>query len=294
MKYIVQFSGGKDSLATLIWAKENLVDFEVIMCDTGWELYKTYDHVKTVEKALNLKIKILTNVKGVDLLGLARWKKRFPSTTRRFCTTILKVEPFIDYLLTIEDDVQVLQGIRGDESRARSKMDMTDEYFKGYAEPLRFDKKGKPVWSTYRKKEVLCRLEKFDTVVYRPIFLSSAEGVFSKIKRFGLTANPLYYEGFARVGCFLCIMCSLNEIKLIAINYPERIDLIRQVELECNTTFFPPNYIPAHFCTKTVYTKKQRVKVPTIDDVVKYVLKDTNQLNFYVQPACQSHYNICE
>ena len=30
MKYIVTFSGGKDSLATIIWAKENLPPFRVI------------------------------------------------------------------------------------------------------------------------------------------------------------------------------------------------------------------------------------------------------------------------
>ena len=50
MKYIVTFSGGKDSLATIIWAKNNLPDFDVVFCDTGWEHEATYKHIKQIEE----------------------------------------------------------------------------------------------------------------------------------------------------------------------------------------------------------------------------------------------------
>jgi len=45
MKWLVTFSGGKDSLATIIWAKQNLQDFDVVFSDTGWESPKTYAHL---------------------------------------------------------------------------------------------------------------------------------------------------------------------------------------------------------------------------------------------------------
>ena len=37
MKVIVTFSGGKDSLASLLWARNNLTkNFITVFCDTGW------------------------------------------------------------------------------------------------------------------------------------------------------------------------------------------------------------------------------------------------------------------
>jgi len=37
MKHVVCFSGGKDSTALVLWAKENLAEFTTVFCDTGWE-----------------------------------------------------------------------------------------------------------------------------------------------------------------------------------------------------------------------------------------------------------------
>ena len=37
MKHIISFSGGKDSTALILWAKENLEEFITVFCDTGWE-----------------------------------------------------------------------------------------------------------------------------------------------------------------------------------------------------------------------------------------------------------------
>ena len=44
MKVIVSFSGGKDSLASLLWVRNNLTkDFITVFCDTGWEHPLTYN-----------------------------------------------------------------------------------------------------------------------------------------------------------------------------------------------------------------------------------------------------------
>ena len=38
MKVIVTFSGGKDSLAALLWVREHITkNFTTVFCDTGWE-----------------------------------------------------------------------------------------------------------------------------------------------------------------------------------------------------------------------------------------------------------------
>lgn len=47
MKVIVSFSGGKDSLASLLWVRNNLTkDFITVFCDTGWEHPLTYKYIE--------------------------------------------------------------------------------------------------------------------------------------------------------------------------------------------------------------------------------------------------------
>lgn len=302
MKYIITFSGGKDSLATIIWAKNNLPDFDVVFCDTGWESEKTYLHIKEVEQWIGKEFIVLKSKKFEDLIDLFIKKKRAASTKARFCTEEMKSKPMIDYVLSLNDDVTVLQGVRNEESQSRKNLKMNDEYFKFYFEPYGFtkakpNKPSKPKFHTYNKKYVCAYLDLYSVDVLRPIIKWSANDVFDFIFSANIKANPLYYEGFGRVGCFPCIMCTKSEIRLIYENYRERIDEIRAFELKLGRTFFPPNYIPSRFCThKSVSKKGKVVMCPSIDDVIKYVLDDPNQIRIFkkVEKGCISVYNICE
>lgn len=296
MKHIITFSGGKDSLATIVWAKKNLSTFEIVFCDTGWESEITYQHIKDVEKWLNIKVVYLKNDKFKDMIDLFIKKGRAASTKARFCTEEMKVKPMIDYILSQNEDVIVYQGVRADESQARKNLKKNDEYFKFYFEPYGYDKKGKPKFHTYRKSDVFKMCDKYSVDVCRPILNLNAQEVFDLIFSSGLKANPLYYEGFSRVGCFPCIMARHDEIKLIAKNYKERIDEIRQFEKKTGRTFFPPNYIPERFCSvKTVSKKTGAIKyAPSIDDVVNYIQDNPDQIQMFDTPSCISVYNICE
>lgn len=202
----------------------------------------------------------------------------------------------IDYVLSLNSDVTIIQGVRADESESRRNLKAKDEYFRFYFEPYGYDKHGKPKYHTYRKKEVFAYCDKYSVDVIRPILTWTAEMVFDYIFSKNLKANPLYYEGFSRVGCFPCIMCRHSEIRLIARNYPERIDRIRELETALNRTFFPPNYIPKQFCDRTSVNKKgKRVWYASIDAVVKYVLENPDQEKLFPMPkGCISVYNICE
>lgn len=54
MKAIVTFSGGKDSLASLLWVRNNLTkDFITVFCDTGWEHPLTYKYIEEIRDRLS-------------------------------------------------------------------------------------------------------------------------------------------------------------------------------------------------------------------------------------------------
>jgi 3'-phosphoadenosine 5'-phosphosulfate sulfotransferase (PAPS reductase)/FAD synthetase len=300
--YVITFSGGKDSLATLLWAKDNLKpdQWVVVFCDTGWESPLTYAHIKQIEEWIGKKFIFLKSRTYKNFIDLCIKKKRVASTKSRFCTEKLKTEPMIDYILDMQMDIIVVQGVRADESEARSTLKMDDEYFKFYFEPYGYGKsgkkKGKPLYHSYRKKEVVAHVDKYSVDVLRPILKWTAQEVFEYIFLHKLKANPLYYQGFSRVGCFPCVMCRHDEIKLIAEHYPERIDEIRVLEQTIGRTFFPPEYIPPQFCDRSEINKKgKRVYYATIDAIVKYVLDNPDQiLLFPKQQGCISVYNICE
>ena len=156
MRVIVTFSGGKDSLAALLWTREHITkNFTTVFCDTGWEHPLTYEYIHRIADKLHLDLVTLKSNKYDGMVDLARQKKRWPSTRARFCTIGLKTKPTIDYVLDeVQDNMLMIQGIRGAESSARAKMSKQCTYFKYYFEPYGCDKNGKPKKHTYRGKDV--------------------------------------------------------------------------------------------------------------------------------------------
>ena len=268
MKNIIQVSGGKDSTATLLWAIEKGLTFEAVFCDTGWEAKETYEYLDYLETTLNIQIIRLQPKLG--FVELAKKKKRFPSTKARFCTTELKVIPFINWLLEQSGEFKIYQGIRAEESNARAAMSITDDYFK-----LR---KG-----DYGIRKIRNWLKAGNVaIVHRPIFNVTHEQVFELHSKHQIEPNPLYKQGFSRVGCMPCIMCRHSELKLIATDRPQDMQKIIDAEAEVGRTFFPPDYIN----TKHIATAQE----------VADKLTQPNQTELFTIPKgqCKSIYNICE
>jgi 3'-phosphoadenosine 5'-phosphosulfate sulfotransferase (PAPS reductase)/FAD synthetase len=268
MKHIVSFSGGKDSTALVLWAKENLPEFTAVFCDTKWEYKLTYAYIEEVNQTvLGGKLVRLTSEKYPDgMRQLVQIKQRVPSTKARFCTQELKVFPMIAYLKTIDDEVTVYQGIRADESASRAQMAQRE-------------------WS-----------DDYDAWIERPLLHWSAEQCFDLMKAQGIKPNPLYLLGAGRVGCFPCIMVNQRELKAMMTSIPEIKNAIVELEEISGRTFFPPNYIPERFCSRSVETKDGRtVKVATAEDVFRYIESvDEDQIPMFPARSCMSVYNLCE
>lgn len=149
---------------------------------------------------------------GNPFLDVCVLKGRFPSVKTRFCTKDLKLEPlknFYKSLLLEGNTVISWSGERAEESLARSK---------------------KPV------KEVLFKTNEGIVYTYRPILRWKEADCFAILKRYGIKSNPLYEQGFNRVGCFPCVMCRKAEIKLIHELYPEVFEKLAQWELAVSKT----------------------------------------------------------
>lgn len=293
MKAIVQWSGGKDSQATLIYTvkvygKDNT---KAIFCDTGWEHEDTYKHIRDVAIQMGVELITLKSKKYAGMVDLAVKKKRFPSTKARFCTEELKVKPMIDWILEQKESLAIMQGVRKDESLSRSKMSQHCRFFKFYFQPYKYDDNGKPKYHTYRKKDVLEWCKQYDDSILRPVFDWTGEQVMAYILENGQKPNPLYYKGSKRVGCYPCIMVNQSEIKSMLMFEPGYIDRINQAEIEAGSSFFPPTYIPKRFCSKR---DKNGKPYPSLQDVVDYVSRNDMPELFEEERNCMSYYSICE
>ncbi len=265
MKHVVCFSGGKDSTALILWAKENLSEFTAVFCDTGWEHPLTLAYIAKINAdLLDGKLITLTSSKyPKGMRELVAIKKRIPSAKARFCTSELKVLPMIEWLKTQDDECTIYQGIRADESANRALMPERE-------------------WS-----------DDYDSLVVRPLIAWKAEQCFALMAEKGVKPNPLYLMGAGRVGCFPCIMVNQRELKALMKTMPDIKTAIAELEAIAERSFFPPNYIPARF--HTGWDPKSGMSFPKCKDVFRYIEKtDEDQLPLFAPTSCMSVYNLCE
>lgn len=228
IKCVVPVSGGKDSQACLQLAVDEFGPEFVLglFCDTKWEHPKTYAHVESFKKLYGVEI---VTVSGGDVENKCRQHKRFPGGGARFCTNELKIRETRIFLKDFAEQngpFQVWYGMRHDESSARAK-----RY--AYKDPD----------DLYPPHEVLPKyypkyLEKMGVMFRLPIVDWIDSEVFDLI---GDKRNPLYDEGFVRVGCFPCL-ASGDGWKIKAFEHDDfgrgQLIKIRQLESELGKSIF--------------------------------------------------------
>lgn len=119
---LVLFSGGKDSVATLVYingiAKSVGKSVTAVFIDTTAGLPENVLYVKKVCKYLKVALKIVSP--KVDYFTLLKqWG--IPSFGKRWCCRELKIKPVADYIAKIKEPVVVFDGIRAEESRIREQ-----------------------------------------------------------------------------------------------------------------------------------------------------------------------------
>ena len=114
VRHILSLSGGKDSAALAIYLRDRVPDIEYIFHDTDKELPETYDYIARLEAILGKPIVRTTPVDSFDH-WLTVYRGMLPSNHRRWCTKMLKLKRFEDYVG--EGPVVNYVGLRADENR---------------------------------------------------------------------------------------------------------------------------------------------------------------------------------
>ncbi len=114
VRHVLSLSGGKDSAALAVYLRDRVLNMEYIFHDTAKELPDTYEYLERLEGYLGRSI-VRTSF-GTTFDHLLRVKGgMLPSNHRRWCTEMMKLKPFEEY---VGDDFCVnYVGIRADEDR---------------------------------------------------------------------------------------------------------------------------------------------------------------------------------
>lgn len=208
MKYIVSFSGGKDSTAMLLRLLEEgrPVD-EIVFCDTTAEFPQMYEHIAQVEKYIGRRITVLKPEQNFEYMmlhyqvatrnGKEKKGKLWPNARVRWCTGYFKQEQMRKYMKQFNVEVSQYIGIAVDEKIREHK----DKVKRRLIYPL-------VEWGMTERD---CLQYCYDR---------------------GFTWGGLY-EKFDRLSCYLCPFKRLDELRIIWKDFPELWEHMRELDEKC-------------------------------------------------------------
>jgi len=214
----VAYSGGKDSLVTLDLVAQSDVPYDIIFADTGLEFPETLENIDLISKKYNRKI-LKDENQSWDF-----WERfeQFGPPTRnsRWCCKSSKLAPVNNILeKDYPKNVKVLTflGKRRFESFGRSQEPRLSQ-------------------NPWIPKQISAA----------PINNWSAFEVFLYIKSHNLTdlQNPLYNQGYIRIGCWLCPASSLADLNMLENSHPSLfMQLNDRLSKIKSTQDFPKQYL---------------------------------------------------
>jgi len=185
----ISYSGGKDSLATLLVVTKAIGKVPMLFADTGMEFPETYANVEEASRHY-----------GLDLIrtdGKTTFRETFdrqgpPAVNARWCCQVCKLTPVANLIREQWGECLSFIGQRRYESAARAQ--------------------SKRVW---RNSNVRAQLSA------APIQNWTALHVWLYLMREYAPYNILYERHLDRIGCFMCPSSDMALIHLIEAEYPD-------------------------------------------------------------------------
>jgi hypothetical protein len=115
MYHIGAISGGKDSVAMALLLRENYydIDFTWVCTPTGNESAEWFAHMRRLRELIGPIVPIMS---PGGLGGLIAKYNALPNWRQRWCTRVLKIEPFAAYLMQ-HSPAKFYVGLRADEEQ---------------------------------------------------------------------------------------------------------------------------------------------------------------------------------
>lgn len=168
----VSYSGGKDSLATLLVVKKALGKVPLLFADTGLEFPETLANIDAVSKEYDLDV---VRTEGGNAFWETFERQGPPAVNARWCCRACKLTPVGDLIRERWGECLSFIGQRRYESLTRARSDR--------------------VW---RNRNVKAQLSA------APIHNWTALHVWLCIFQSGAPYNSLYAQNIDRIGCFMC------------------------------------------------------------------------------------------
>jgi phosphoadenosine phosphosulfate reductase len=182
---IISFSGGKDSLATMLLSVKGELKLPVFFIDTGLEFPETVQHVKDVASKHGLELIVEYAPREAFLDGFKVFGP--PGRDYRWCCKTNKLGPTVRAISKhYPNGVLSFIGQRRYESEARS------------SKPRVWENPWTP-----------------GQIGASPIQDWTALHVWLLIMGEGESYNPWYDRGLDRIGCFMCPASDLSELKIV-------------------------------------------------------------------------------
>lgn len=283
---VVGFSGGIDSQACALWVRQRYPASEIILLNTdpgGNEAQGTHDFIGWYSRNVFPVVTLHPLVLDLEGIGtkdgktgqrraefneldpltfpvLAYVKGRWPSRKAQFCTEYLKLQPQRRWCtrMLLDRGVDVIRyaGVRRDESDARKHREESE-------------------WDTF-----------FDCELCLPLAYWTKRQVFDAVIAAGEAFNPLYLQGFGRVGCAPCVNSGKQDVREWAARQPWIVEKIREWERLTGRTYFPPcvpgkeiNWIDEVVAWSRTARGGRQVLLPMLENDI---------------PVCSSRYGLCE
>lgn len=189
----VSFSGGKDSLVALDFAQRIGIK-KAVYCDTTIDFDETKKYIKLIENFYD--VDLVTVRSELDFFDTVE-KIGFPSRRSRWCCDVFKFAPITKY--GIKNNIKMfITGLRKDESTRRHFYDVIDK------NPL------------------------MPFIQCNPFLEWTDNDIWNYIRNYNLPYNPLYDQGFKRLGCWCCPYKPSYEWDIIQDKYPSKMKLLKE------------------------------------------------------------------
>lgn len=184
----LSYSGGKDSLATLLIVLKAAGKLPVLFADTGMEFPETYQNVGTVAERYGLEV---VRTDGPDRFWEQFWERGPPAVNARWCCRACKLEPLQKTITSRWNECLSFVGQRKYESQRRAA--------------------SRRVWRNPNVPAQVCAA---------PIHNWTALHVWLYLMQEHAPWNVLYEHGLDRIGCFMCPASDMALIHRIESHYP--------------------------------------------------------------------------